>query len=235
MKARSGGLLAILVMCGLAVSCGGDDDDDQLQEAGGNAGLGGAASGSPGKGGSAGTAAAGGSGKGGAHQGARGGNGGTDESGRAGTNEGGNAGTDQSGKAGTSEGGNAGGGEGGKAGSDEGGNAGGGEVGGDVDMRRARCEALCSIVPTGYGFETGNEDPPGAPCGNYDDCLESLCTVNAGYESECLAAQDALYPCLLEQDPDKFYCYNQHLAIDFAAYYFCNDAFSVWGNYCGGR
>jgi hypothetical protein len=210
MKVRSGGLLLIFAVCALAVSCAGDDDDAKLQETGGSASHGGAAAGSAGKAGSTGTGAASGGGKGGTHQGTGGGN----------------AGGEDGGNASDGEGGNAGGGEGGSV-----------DVGGVNAMRRARCEAVCSIGPTGDALGTGMQ-ATGAPCGShYDECVDYLCGGGERarlHESECLAAQDALYPCLLELDSDKFYCGDAGgLAIDYAGYYFCFDLFMTWALYCG--
>lgn len=141
-----------------------------------------------------------------------------------------------SGNGGTDNGAGMGGGQGGTTGATEGGTAGGGEGGAPSEdaIRQARCEAVCSIVPT--GDEPINGVPStGEPCGHYDECVEALCaTMNPQHESECLAAQHALYACLLEQDADKFYCQNGYLGIDYAGYYFCNDAFLTWGLYCHG-
>src|SRR5690349_17979881 len=75
---------------------------------------------------------------------------------------------------------------GGSAGVGEGGNPGGGEggsgdVGGVDAMRRARCEALCTISPPGNEWGEGAE--PGETCGRDDECVEAFCSVKAGRES----------------------------------------------------
>jgi len=104
------------------------------------------------------------------------------------------------------------------------GNAGSGEGGdGEEAARQARCRAVCSIVPTGDLFGVA---ATGEPCGHYDECVEGLCDLTGvHHQSECRIATDALLPCLLALTADKFYCENQWLGIDYAGYYFCNDAY----------